>query len=109
MSIFSGLANVINNLNEGFNEGFNSVNQKIKGNAELNEEQISDWDKINDYYNKKIEKLKVRYEEMLEYDDDNCSMKRSVILDEINKLQQLRDKELSEYNSKSFAKFNLGE
>ena len=109
MSIFSGLANAINNLNEGFNEGFNSANQKIKGGSELNEEQISDWDKINDYYNKKIEKLKVRYEEMLEYDDDNCSMKRSVILDEINKLQQLRDKELSEYNAKSFAKFNLGE
>ena len=108
MSIFSGLSNIINNLNEGFNEGFNSANQKIKGNTELNEEQISDWDKINDYYNKKIEKLKVKYEEMLEYDDD-CFMKRSAILDEINKLQQLRDKELSEYNAKSFAKFNLGQ
>ena len=108
MSIFSGLSNIINNLNEGFNEGFNSANQKIKGNTELNEEQISDWDKINDYYNQKIEKLKVKYEEMLEYDDD-CFMKRSVILDEINKLQQLRDKELSEYNAKSFAKFNLGQ
>ena len=108
MSIFSGLTNIINNLNEGFNEGFNLANQKIKGNTELNEEQISDWDKINDYYNKKIEKLKVKYEEMLEYDDD-CFMKRSAILDEINKLQQLRDKELSEYNAKSFAKFNLGQ
>ena len=108
MSIFSELANAINNLNEGFNEGFNSANQKIKGGSELNEEQISDWDKINDYYNKKIEKLKVRYEEMLEYDDD-CFMKRSAILDEINKLQQLCDKELSEYNAKSFAKFNLGQ
>ena len=108
MSIFSGLTNIINNLNEGFNEGFNSTNQKIKGNTELNEEQISDWDKINDYYNKKIEKLKVKYEEMLEYDDD-CFIKRSAILDEINKLQQLRDKELSEYNAKSFAKFNLGQ
>ena len=108
MSIFSGLSNIINNLNEGFNEGFNSANQKIKGNTELNEEQISDWDKINDYYNKKIEKLKVKYEEMLEYDDD-CFIKRSAILDEINKLQQLRDKELSEYNTKSFAKFNLGQ
>ena len=108
MSIFSELANAINTFSEGFNEGFNSVNQKIKGNIELNEEQISDWDKINDYYNQKIEKLKVRYEEMLEYDDD-CSMKRSAILDEINKLQQLRDKELSEYNAKSFAKFNLGQ
>ena len=108
MSIFSGLTNIINNLNEGFNEGFNSANQKIKGNTELNEEQISDWDKINDYYNKKIEKLKVKYEEMLEY-DDNCFIKRSAILDEINKLQQLRDKELSEYNAKSFAKFNLGQ
>ena len=107
MSIFSGLTNIINNLNEGFNEGFNSANQKIKGNTELNEEQISDWDKINDYYNQKIEKLKVKYEEMLEYDD--CFMKRSAILDEINKLQQLRDKELSEYNAKSFAKFNLGQ
>ena len=30
MSIFSGLSNVINNLNEGFNEGFNSANQKNK-------------------------------------------------------------------------------
>ena len=108
MSIFSGLTNIINNLNEGFNEGFNSANQKIKGNTELNEEQISDWDKINDYYNKKIEKLKVKYEETLEYDDD-CFIKRSAILDEINKLQQLRDKELSEYNAKSFAKFNLGQ
>ena len=108
MSIFSGLTNIINNLNEGFNEGFNSANQKIKGNVELNEEQISDWDKINDYYNKKIEKLKVKYEETLEYDDD-CFIKRSAILDEINKLQQLRDKELSEYNAKSFAKFNLGQ
>ena len=108
MSIFSGLTNIINNLNEGFNEGFNSVNQKIKGNTELNEEQILDWDKINDYYNQKIEKLKVKYEEMLEYDDD-CFMKRSAILDEINKLQQLRDKELSEYDAKSFAKFNLGQ
>ena len=108
MSIFSGLTNIINNLNEGFNKGFNSANQKIKGNTELNEEQISDWDKINDYYNKKIEKLKVKYEEMLEYDDD-CFIKRSAILDEINKLQQLRDKELSEYNAKSFAKFNLGQ
>ena len=108
MSIFSGLTNIINNLNEGFNEGFNSANQKIKGNTELNEEQISDWDKINDYYNKKIEKLKVKYEEILEYDDD-CFIKRSAILDEINKLQQLRDKELSEYNAKSFAKFNLGQ
>ena len=108
MSIFSGLTNIINNLNEGFNEGFNSANQKIKGNTELNEKQISDWDKINDYYNKKIEKLKVKYEEMLEYDDD-CFIKRSAILDEINKLQQLRDKELSEYNAKSFAKFNLGQ
>ena len=108
MSIFSGLTNIINNLNKGFNEGFNSANQKIKGNTELNEEQISDWDKINDYYNKKIEKLKVKYEEMLEYDDD-CFIKRSAILDEINKLQQLRDKELSEYNAKSFAKFNLGQ
>ena len=108
MSIFSGLTNIINNLNEGFNEGFNSANQKIKGNVELNEEQISDWNKINDYYNKKIEKLKVKYEEMLEYDDD-CFIKRSAILDEINKLQQLRDKELSEYNAKSFAKFNLGQ
>ena len=108
MSIFSGLTNIINNLNEGLNEGFNSANQKIKGNTELNEEQISDWDKINDYYNKKIEKLKVKYEEMLEYDDD-CFIKRSAILDEINKLQQLRDKELSEYNAKSFAKFNLGQ
>ena len=108
MSIFSGLTNIINNLNEGFNEGFNSANQKIKGNTELNEEQISDWDKINDYYNQKIEKLKVKYEEMLEYDDD-CFMKRSAILDEINKLQQLRDKELSEYNAKSFAKFNLSQ
>ena len=104
MSIFNGLTNIINNLNEGFN----SANQKIKGNTELNEEQISDWDKINDYYNKKIEKLKVKYEEMLEYDDD-CFIKRSAILDEINKLQQLRDKELSEYNAKSFAKFNLGQ
>ena len=84
MSIFSGLANAINNLNEGFNEGFNSANQKI-------------------------EKLKVRYEEMLEYDNDDCFIKRSVILDEINKLKQLRDKELSEYNAKSFAKFNLGQ
>ena len=109
MSIFSGLSNVINNLNEGFNEGFNSANQKIKGDAKLNEDQISDWNKINNYYNQKIEKLKVRYEEMLEYDDDNCSAKRSVILNEINKLQQLRDKELSEYNAKSFAKFNLGQ
>ena len=108
MSIFSGLTNIINNLNEGFNEGFNSANQKIKGGSELNEEQISDWDKINDYYNKKIEKLKVKYEEMLEYDDD-CFIKRSAILDEINKLQQLCDKELSEYNAKSFAKFNLGQ
>ena len=108
MGIFSELANAINNLNEGFNEGFNSANQKIKGNTELNEEQISDWDKINDYYNKKIEKLKVKYEEMLECDDD-CFIKRSAILDEINKLQQLHDKELSEYNAKSFAKFNLGE
>ena len=108
MSIFSRLTNIINSLNEGFNEGFNSANQKIKGNTELNEEQISDWDKINDYYNQKIEKLKVKYEEMLEYDDD-CFMKRSAILDEINKLQQLRDKELSEYNAKSFAKFNLGQ
>ena len=108
MSIFSGLTNIINNLNEGYNEGFNLANQKIKGNTELNEEQISDWDKINDYYNKKIEKLKVKYEEMLEYDDD-CFMKRSAILDEINELQQLRDKELSEYNAKSFAKFNLGQ
>ena len=108
MSIFSGLTNIINNLNKGFNEGFNSANQKIKGNTELNEEQISDWDKINDYYDKKIEKLKVKYEEMLEYDDD-CFIKRSAILDEINKLQQLRDKELSEYNAKSFAKFNLGQ
>ena len=108
MSIFSGLTNIINNLNEGFNEGFNSVNQKIKGNTELNEEQILDWDKINDYYNQKIEKLKVKYEEILEYDDD-CFIKRSAILDEINKLQQLRDKELSEYNAKSFAKFNLGQ
>ena len=109
MSIFSGLANAINNLNEGFNEGFNSVNQKIKGGSKLNEEQISDWDKINDYYNRKIEKLKVRYEEMLECDNDDCFIKRSAILDEINKLQQLRDKELSEYNVKSFAKFNLGQ
>ena len=108
MSIFSELVNAINTFSEGFNEGFNSVNQKIKGNTELNEEQISDWDKINDYYNQKIEKLKVKYEEMLEYDDD-CFMKRSAILDEINKLQQLRDKELSEYNAKSFAKFNLGQ
>ena len=108
MSIFSGLSNVINNLNEGFNEGFNSANQKIKGGSELNEEQISDWDKINNYYNQKIEKLKVRYEEMLEC-DDNCFIKRSAILDEINKLQQLCDKELSEYNAKSFAKFNLGQ
>ena len=108
MSIFSELANAINTFSEGFNEGFNSVNQKIKGNAELNEEQISDWDKINNYYNQKIKKLKVRYEEMLECDDD-CFIKRSVILDEINKLQQLRDKELSEYNAKSFAKFNLGQ
>ena len=108
MSIFSGLANAINNLNEGFNEGFNSANQKIKGNAELNEEQISDWGKINNYYNQKIEKLKVKYEEMLECDDD-CFIKRSAILDEINKLQQLRDKELSEYNAKSFVKFNLGQ
>ena len=108
MSIFSELANAINTFSEGFDEGFNSVNQKIKGNTELNEEQISDWDKINDYYNKKIEKLKVKYEEMLEYDDD-CFIKRSAILDEINKLQQLRDKELSEYNAKSFAKFNLGQ
>ena len=109
MSIFSELANAINNLNEGFNEGFNSANQKIKGGSELNKEQISDWDKINDYYNQKIEKLKVRYEEMLECDNDDCFIKRSVILDEINKLKQLRDKELSEYNAKSFAKFNLGE
>ena len=109
MSIFSELSNVINNLNEGFNEGFNLANQKIKGDAELNEEQISDWDKTNDYYNQKIEKLKVRYEEMLECDNDDCFIKRSVILDEINKLQQLRDKELSEYNAKSFAKFNLGQ
>ena len=109
MSIFSELANAINNLNEGFNEEFNSANQKIKGSSELNEEQISDWDKINDYYNQKIEKLKVRYEEILECDNDDCFIKRSVILDEINKLQQLRDKELSEYNVKSFAKFNLGE
>ena len=109
MSIFSELANAINNLNEGFNEEFNSANQKIKGGSELNEEQISDWDKINDYYNQKIEKLKVRYEKMLECDNDDCFIKRSVILDEINKLQQLRDKELSEYNVKSFAKFNLGE
>ena len=108
MSIFSKLANTINTFNEGFNKGFNLANQKIKGDAELNEEQISDWDKINDYYNQKIEKLKVKYEEMLEYDDD-CFMKRSAILDEINKLQQLRDKELSEYNAKSFAKFNLGQ
>ena len=100
---------MINNLNEGFNEGFNSANQKIKGSFELNEEQISDWDKINDYYNQKIEKLKVRYEEMLECDNDDCFMKRSAILDEINKLQQLRDKELNEYNAKSFAKFNLGQ
>ena len=107
MSIFSKLANTINTFSEGFNEGFNLANQKIKGNVELNEEQISDWDKINNYYNQKIEKLKVRYEEMLEYDDDNCSIKRSAILDEINKLQQLRDKELSEYNAKSFAKVNL--
>ena len=107
MSIFSGLSNVINNLNEEFNEGFNSANQKIKGGSELNEEQISDWDKINDYYNQKIKKLKVRYEEMLECDNDDCFIKRSVILDEINKLKQLRDKELSEYNAKSFAKFNL--
>ena len=75
MSIFSGLFNVINNLNEGFNEGFNSANQKIKGSSKLNEEQISDWDKINDYYNKKIEKLKVRYEEMLECDNDDCFKK----------------------------------
>ena len=109
MSIFSELSNVINNLNEGFNEGFNSANQKIKGSFELNEEQISDWDKINDYYNQKIEKLKVRYEEMLECDNDDYFMKRSAILDEINKLQQLRDKELNEYNAKSFAKFNLGQ
>ena len=109
MSIFSKLANTINVFNEGFNEGFNLANQKIKGDAKLNEDQISDWNKINDYYNQKIEKLKVRYEEMLEYDDDNCSAKRSVILNEINKLQQLRDKELSEYNAKSFAKFNLGQ
>ena len=109
MSIFNELVNAINNLNEGFNEGFNSANQKIKGCSELNKEQISDWDKINDYYNKKIEKLKVRYEEMLECDNDDCFIKRSVILDEINKLQQLRDKELSEYNAKSFAKFNLGQ
>ena len=108
MSIFSKLANAINTFSEGFNEGFNSVNQKIKGNTKLNEEQISDWDKINDYYNQKIEKLKVKYEEMLEYNDD-CFIKRSAILDEINKLQQLRDKELSEYNTKSFAKFNLGQ
>ena len=108
MSIFSELANAINTFSEGFDEGFNLVNQKIKGNTELNEEQISDWDKINDYYNKKIEKLKVKYEEMLEYNDD-CFIKRSAILDEINKLQQLRDKELSEYNAKSFAKFNLGQ
>ena len=108
MSIFSGLTNIINNLNEGFNEGFNSANQKIKGNTELNEEQISDWDKINDYYNKKIEKLKVKYEEMLEYDDD-CFIKRSAILDEINKLQQLRDKKISEYNAIIFSKFNLGQ
>ena len=109
MSIFSELANAINTFSEGFNEGFNSTNQKIKGNIELNEEQISDWDKINDYYNRKIEKLKVRYEEMLECDNDDCFMKRSAILDEINKLQQLRDKELSEYNAKSFAKFNFGQ
>ena len=109
MSIFSRLSNMINNLNEGFNEGFNSANQKIKGSFELNEEQISDWDKINDYYNQKIEKLKVRYEEMLECDNDDYFMKRSAILDEINKLQQLRDKELNEYNAKSFAKFNLGQ
>ena len=108
MSIFSELANAINTFSEGFNEGFNSVNQKIKGNVELNEEQISDWDKINNYYNQKIEKLKVRYEEILECDND-CFIKRSAILDEINKLQQLRDKELSEYNAKSFAKFNLGQ
>ena len=108
MSIFSKLANTINIFNEGFNERFNLANQKIKGDAELNEEQISDWDKINNYYNQKIEKLKVRYEEMLECDDD-CFIKRSAILDEINKLQQLRDKELSEYNAKSFAKFNLGQ
>ena len=105
MSIFSELANAINT----FNEGFNSANQKIKGGSELNEEQISDWDKINDYYNQKIEKLKVRYEEMLEYDNDDYFIKRSVILDEINKLKQLRDKELSEYNAKSFAKFNLSQ
>ena len=109
MSMFSKLANTINTFNEGFNEGFNSANQKIKGGSELNEEQISDWDKINDYYNEKIEKLKVRYEEMLECDNDDCFMKRSAILDEINKLQQLRDKELNEYNAKSFAKFNLGQ
>ena len=108
MSIFSELANAINTFSEGFDEGFNSANQKIKGGSELNEEQISDWDKINDYYNQKIEKLKVKYEEILKYDDD-CFMKRSAILDEINKLQQLRDKELSEYNAKSFAKFNLGQ
>ena len=108
MSIFSELANAINTFSEGFDKGFNLVNQKIKGNTELNEEQISDWDKINDYYNQKIEKLKVKYEEMLEYNDD-CFIKRSAILDEINKLQQLRDKELSEYNAKSFAKFNLGQ
>ena len=84
MSIFSELANAINTFSEGFDEGFNSVNQKI-------------------------EKLKVRYEEMLECDNDDCFIKRSVILDEINKLKQLRDKELSEYNAKSFAKFNLGQ
>ena len=109
MSIFSELANAINTFSKGFNEGFNSANQKIKGGSELNEEQISDWDKINDYYNKKIEKLKVRYEEMLECGNDDCFIKRSAILNEINKLQQLRDKELSEYNAKSFAKFNLGQ
>ena len=46
---------------------------------------------------------------MLECDNDDCFIKRSVILDEINKLKQLRDKELSEYNAKSFAKFNLSQ
>lgn len=92
-----------------FEQWLYEVNEGLKEIVKEEEAKNAPKEDPNDpsiYYNKKIANLKAKYNALSE-DNTATTTDRMLILEEIKQLEQLKDKEVAEYNRKLFAKANL--
>lgn len=98
MGILNRFEQWLYEVNEGLKEIIKEEEAKNAPKEDPNDPSI--------YYNEKIANLKAKYNALSE-DNTATTTDRMLILEEIKQLEQLKDKEVAEYNRKLFAKANL--